>query len=310
MMLSKITLIRKSYIRIVFLSIILLIPFLTFGNIRIDSIKIGGIKLKLDQQELLEKANLGLYYLFTQQVTIYGKPVIVNDTLLLAIGNTTSVFLDPYYKYNLEVARKARISRSLKTRKVETTHEWVDDLLDYINATSDYVEENIGDPVQIYKDRSKGTVTSVYNAFVDNFLTVQKPTEFQYWQMTEETDTVFGYLCQKAVIDYGGRNYSAWFTTEIPINDGPWKFHSLPGLILKVSDNEGYFQYLAIGLQQYEGNVEIMQDKVEYEKVSLGDFNKFISAEKGKNRVSFYHNGQLYMTFKRNPITFQAMELK
>lgn len=309
-MMLKITLIKNSYIRIVFLSIILLIPFLTFGNTRIDSIKIGGIKLKPDQQELLENANLGIYYLFTQKATDLGKPVIVNDTLLLAIGNTTSVFLDPYYKYNLEVARKARISRSLKTRKVETTHEWVDDLIDYINATSDYAEENIGDPLQIYKDRSKGTINSVYNAFVDNFLTVQKPTEFQYWQMTEETDTVFGYLCQKAVIDYGGRNYSAWFTTEIPINDGPWKFFGLPGLILKVSDNEGYFQYLAIGLEQYEGNVEIMQDKVEYEKISLGNFNKFISAEKSKNRVSFYYNGQLYMTFKRNPITFQAMELK
>ncbi|HHX67083.1 MAG TPA: hypothetical protein GX708_03380 [Gallicola sp.] len=67
---------------------------------------------------------------------------------------------------------------------------------------SDYKEESIGEPVQIYKDRSKGIVTSIYNSFVDNFIVEQKPTEFHQWQITEETDTVFGYLCQKAMINY------------------------------------------------------------------------------------------------------------
>lgn len=67
-------------------------------------------------------------------------------------------------------------------------------------------------------------------------------------------------------------NYTAWFTTEIPINDGPWKFHGLPGMILKVSDGEGNFQYIAFGLQQYGDNVLIMKNKVEYEKTSLNNF--------------------------------------
>lgn len=286
----------------------LLFPLISLAQNGTDTVRIGGIKFKPGQQELVEKANIGVYYQFTQKATNLGKPVIVNDTLLLAIGNSTSVFLDSYYKDNLEVARKARISRSLKTRKVETTHEWVDDVLDYINATSDYVEENIGDPVQIYKNRPAGTVTSVYNAFVDNFLTEQQPTEFQRWQMSEETDTIFGYPCQKAVVNYAGRSYSAWFTPEIPVDDGPWKFYGLPGLILKVADSEGYFQYLAIGLQQYKSNVEIVRDKVAYEKASLKDFNKFTADEKSRNRVSFYHNGQLYMTFKRSPVAYTSME--
>lgn len=286
-----------------------LFPFCLNAQNNVDSLKIGGIILKPDQQELVEKANLGIYYVFTQKASTFGNPIVVSDTLLLAIGKSKSVFLDPYYKENLEKARKARIARSLKTRKVETRYEWVDEVLDYINATSDYKEEDIGDPVQIYKDRTKGTVTSVYNAFVDNFSTEQKAAEFQHWQITEEVDTVFGYSCQKAITDYAGRSYSAWFTTDIPINDGPWKFFGLPGLILKVGDNEGVFQYLAIGLHQYEEkHVEIMKDKTEYEKTSLKNFNKFTATEKSKNLVSFYHNGQLYITYKKSPITFQVLE--
>lgn len=57
-------LIRKLYFRITFLFTTLLIPFMVSGQNTIDSIKIGGIKLKPDQQEVLEKANWGVYYSF------------------------------------------------------------------------------------------------------------------------------------------------------------------------------------------------------------------------------------------------------
>jgi GLPGLI family protein len=273
-----------------------------------DTIKIGGIILKPNWQELVDKASLGIYYQFTQKATNSGKPIVVTDTLLLAIGNSTSIFLDPYYKDNLEKTRKERISRSLKAQLIRNDYSNFEDVAELVNMNSDYKEENIGEPIQIYKDRSKGIVTSVYNSFVDNFIVEQKPKEFHKWQITEETDTVFGYLCQKAMIDYAGRNYTAWFTIEIPINDGPWKFYNLPGLILKVYDSGRNFQYLAIGLQQYGDNVLIMKDKVKYEKTSLNNFNKFIATEKSKYRVSFYHNGELYMLFRRNPIVFQSME--
>jgi len=279
------------------------------GQSTVDSIKIGGIKLKPDQQEIIENAEMGIYYQFSQKATDHGKPVIVNDTLLLAIGNTQSVFLDPYYKDNLEKARKQRIARSLKTRKVEPSHPWVDEVIEYIDVTSDYKEENNGDPVQIYKNRKTQTVTSIYNAFVDNIMCEQKISEFNNWKITEEIDSIFGYPCQKAVVSYGGRNYTAWFTMDIPVNDGPWKFYGLPGLILKVTDNDSLFQFLAVGLQQYKGNAEIVRDKVDYEKCDLKTFNKFVEKERSKDAVSFYHNGYLYMTHKKKSIIYPEMEV-
>lgn len=42
------------------------------------------------------------------------------------------------------------------------------------------------------------------------------------------------YLCKKATTNFRGTQIVAWFTEDIPIPVGPWKFQDLPGLILEV----------------------------------------------------------------------------
>ncbi len=58
------------------------------------------------------------------------------------------------------------------------------------------------------------------------------------WQIEPQTDTIAGYVCQKATTFYAGRYYEAWFTNQIPVNNGPYKFQGLPGFITKVQDSE------------------------------------------------------------------------
>ena len=67
-------------------------------------------------------------------------------------------------------------------------------------------------------------VSSVYNAFVDNLICEQQIEAFSQWVITDKTDTVFNYPCKMAKTVYAGRNYTAWFTLEIPVSDGPWSF--------------------------------------------------------------------------------------
>lgn len=60
---------------------------------------------------------------------------------------------------------------------------------------------------------------------------------------------VLGYECQLAHTDFAGRHYSAWFTTEIPLPFGPYKFGALPGLILRLQDDEQQFVWEATAFE-------------------------------------------------------------
>lgn len=58
------------------------------------------------------------------------------------------------------------------------------------------------------------------------------------WSLLEHTDTVCGYPCYTAKTTFRGRDWTVWYTQEIPFAAGPWKFNGLPGLILKVQDRD------------------------------------------------------------------------
>ena len=70
-----------------------------------------------------------------------------------------------------------------------------------------------------------------------------EPYPDQQWTLTQDTATVSGYHCQKATCHFHGRDFEAWFTPEVPVKYGPWKFGGLPGLIVKVYDTERFYTF-------------------------------------------------------------------
>ena len=81
----------------------------------------------------------------------------------------------------------------------------------------------------------------------EKFLVIDS-LENQKWEVTSETKQILGFNAYKAIGNYRGRTYDVWFTPDIPINNGPWKFDNLPGLIIKVEDEakEVYFDLVKI----------------------------------------------------------------
>lgn len=86
------------------------------------------------------------------------------------------------------------------------------------------------------------------------------------WEILDEQQEVAGYMCQRAEADFLGRRWIAWFTPEIPVQDGPWKLCGLPGLILQAEDSEGHYQYKCIEIKQVAGLPPIEIPKKNYIK--------------------------------------------
>lgn len=63
------------------------------------------------------------------------------------------------------------------------------------------------------------------------------------WKILSETTKIGDYKVQKAETEFGGRKWTAWFTTDLPYQDGPYKFGGLPGLIVKAEDDKGEYSF-------------------------------------------------------------------
>lgn len=88
----------------------------------------------------------------------------------------------------------------------------------------------------IEKDYSKKTMN-----FYDTFKTVHlviSESEIPKWNIEQEFTKINGISCQKATAKYKGRIWEAWFSKEYPINDGPYKFSGLPGIVVSIKDSE------------------------------------------------------------------------
>ena len=124
------------------------------------------------------------------------------------------------------------------------------------------------------------------------------PTKFN-WKILPDKSKIGDYTAQKATTEFGGRQWTAWFTTDLPFPDGPYKFHGLPGLIVKLEDADKNYTW------ELKGNKKVNN----YSEVS---FAESMSNKMGMNsnliivdRAKFEKS---YDNFKQDPLNeFRGM---
>lgn len=75
-----------------------------------------------------------------------------------------------------------------------------------------------------------------------SLLTYKEPV-IKNWKLVDETKVINTINCKKAEVTFKGRNWIAWYSPEIPLPYGPYKFSGLPGLIIKITDDKGEFDF-------------------------------------------------------------------
>ncbi|OEY72947.1 GLPGLI family protein [Salegentibacter salarius] len=131
----------------------------------------------------------------------------------------------------------------------------------------------------ILKHRSENKLFFTRTISRDQFYYTQEMNQFE-WEILPEKKKIKDFEVQKAKTSFGGRDYVAWFTTEIPISDGPYKFTGLPGLILELEDTQQHYVFEFFGLEK-------LRSKLKY-KINLSQYAE-------TNKTELYKVWKRYM---------------
>jgi GLPGLI family protein len=162
---------------------------------------------------------------------------------------------------------------------------------------------------EYFKDLSEKVLTEytrIPHGSIPNYYSIDS-SYAQDWKLHDDTLTVTGYLCQKATCRFRGRNYTAWFATDIPINNGPWKFDGLPGLILKVYDDDNLYIFECINIENHKQKYPIKILKQNYHKIER---TKLLKLQRSLNENFWETTGWIWQAKQNNKIKYNPLELE
>lgn len=145
------------------------------------------------------------------------------------------------------------------------------------------------------------------SAFGEEFLITDTVPAIN-WNITADTKEIASFQCRKATTTFRGRNYTAWFTTDIPVSAGPWKLGGLPGLILQAEDDKRQVSFTAVKISLPSPETLPLSNNFTGKKVSLEQFRKF-TAQKQKDREKMA-TGTTAPGVKYNVITRRIVALE
>jgi GLPGLI family protein len=227
----------------------LLFNVILFIVITIISLK-ANEPLSIDAYEVLDTSRLVIRYSF-EFVADADKPTIIDeDILILEIGNKIS----KSYSYGL----------------------YKHDSIATMNKNSSGVPGFRArvPAMEVFKNYPESKNSIVHRASWNTPIFWYEDEVNIEWTILPERKQIAGYSCQKAITNFRGRAWETWFTNQIPVSDGPWKFHGLPGMILELSDSKKHFKFSCVGISQ--DKVPIKKWKWNYEKTTRERANEYL----------------------------------
>lgn len=274
------------------------------------------IKAQQDNLEIIppifDNVQFRVFYQFSQQAEKRKEPITLTDTMALNIGQNWSVYYD-WHKTKLDSISKL-ISTQFDVLFMKQNDEELQERLE--SGEKEYnAYQRTPETALIYKERATGKVITIDDGPYETgigptYLQLNEEISGIGWKISSDTATVLNYICRKAMATFRGRNYIVWFTTDIPVNEGPWKLHGLPGLILKAETTESLFSFTAIGLESVE-NIQIKypDDRKINPSKNLKQLYDFRRNQRRKTDIILVKNNIATAYITMNPVSLYSLEI-
>lgn len=215
-----------------------------------------------------EQANFRIIYDCDAQI-ITGKTNTYRWTL--DIGDSTAVFYNKNYRlYNDELSKV----------KAQGGYNAMIDQLPIIGGK--YSPKN---DLQIIVGNPKKGKYTYYKQVLSSGLKYEDQIPIIEWQLIDGTKTICEYECRQAIGSIYGRTWTVWYTTELPLNYGPYILCGLPGLIMAAKDSEGLFDFNVVGIEKAPKNTFIsIYEESNHQKCSRKRFLELRFDSEGINK--------------------------
>lgn len=138
-------------------------------------------------------------------------------------------------------------------------------------------------------------VEKTYPDFKIEFFTIFEMDKYKVtdkrklaWKIQPDKEKMGEFNTQKASVSFAGRTWIAWFASDIPIQDGPYKFHGLPGLIVKLEDKTQSHSFVLKEIKKLALDYQWESDN------KKKSFNETVSIDEIKYKKQF-------VDFRNNP---------
>lgn len=127
---------------------------------------------------------------------------------------------------------------------------------------ADVKKQAMGGSITVMQGRKRGLVKyAVTKSYPDYKTTLHTQIsrdryavledEKPVWKISDEKQKIGDYMAQKATTNFGGKSWTAWFSPDLPFQDGPYKLYGLPGLIVKLEDKNKAHIITMVGNKKY-----------------------------------------------------------
>ena len=194
------------------------------------------------QNKKLEDSVLECHYRLVMHKDTVSKSNPVEDDMVLRIGKTTSQFFSRHTFYHDSLWADPDGRRIAEDRSIES-------LMSFDKPKSRPFGSRTTKDF-LYKNYPEGKMTTFGYDFIKVNFFYEEDYVPQEWIIGDSTKQILGYTCKKAVCDFRGRHWIAWFAEDILIKEGPWKLNGLPGLILEAYDAKKDYHYTATSMDE------------------------------------------------------------